>query len=56
MSNEIKYDGVPVTQTNSEYDEVAARMKQRDEHLARRLRFMRIVVRILDVGFGFSTS
>jgi hypothetical protein len=56
MAEEIKYDGVPITQTSSEYDEVAARLKKRDAHLTRRLRFMRIVVRILDVGFGFAPS
>jgi len=36
----------------SEYDEVAARMRKRDEHLTRQLRRMRIVVRALDLGFG----
>jgi hypothetical protein len=52
MSEGVKYDGIPNTQI-SEYDEIAARLKKRDEHMARRLRLMRIVVRILDVGFGF---
>ena len=52
MSEEQKYDEVPNTQVNV-YDETAARLKQRDEHLTRRLRRMRIIVRILDLGFGF---
>jgi hypothetical protein len=38
----------------SDYDDVAARMRKRDEYLTRRLRRMRIVVRILDLGFGFA--
>ena len=37
----------------SEYEQVAARMKKRDEHLGRQLRRIRILVRILDLGFGF---
>jgi hypothetical protein len=56
MSEAIKYDGVPLTSQTSEHDEITARLRKRDEHLTRRLRFMRIVVRILDVGFGFSRS
>jgi hypothetical protein len=48
MSEGIKYDFIP-----SSHDEIAARLKKRDEHLTRRIRHMRIVVRILDLGFGF---
>jgi len=55
MSEKQKHDEVPNTNVN-EYDEIAARLKERDEHLTRRLRRMRIVVRILDLGFGFVPS
>ena len=51
MSEPMK-DAVQESQI-SEYEQVAARMKERDKFLTRRLRRMRIVVRILDVGFGF---
>jgi hypothetical protein len=47
-----KYDPVEETQI-SEHDETGARMRKRDEYLTRRLRRMRIIVRILDFGFGW---
>ena len=52
MSKRIDSDVVPESQLN-EYEQIAARMKKRDELLTRRLRRMRIIVRILDLGFGF---
>ena len=54
MSETIKLNAALPESRISEYEEVAARMKKRDEHLTRRLRRMRIVVRILDLGFGFA--
>lgn len=52
MSKPNDSDVVPESQL-SEYEQIAARMKKRDELLRRRLRRMRIIVRILDLGFGF---
>ena len=51
MREDVKYE-VPHAQF-SEHDDVAARMRKRHEQLTRRLRNIRIVVRILDFGFGF---
>jgi hypothetical protein len=50
--SEVKYDTVQEPQI-SEYEQIAARMRERDKFLTRRLRRMRVIVRILDVGFGF---
>lgn len=52
MSESTKYDALTEAQIR-EYDQVAAQMKKRDEHLLRQLRRMRLVVRTLDLGFGF---
>ena len=52
MSKAVEYDVAPETQL-SEYEQIAAQMKKRDEELRHRLRQMRIIVRILDLGFGF---
>lgn len=52
MSDIVKYgpdDESPI----SEHEQIMARMKKRDEHLTRRLRRLRAVVRVLDLGFGF---
>jgi hypothetical protein len=56
MSETIKLNAALPESRISEYEEVAARMKKRDEHLTRHLRRMRILVRILDLGFGFDFS
>lgn len=54
MSKSLKLDAVLPESPISEYDEVTARMRKRDEHLTRQLRRMRILVRVLDLGFGFA--
>jgi len=38
----------------SEYDRITEQMKKRHEYLTRQLRRIRIFVRILDLGFGYS--
>lgn len=53
MSQHEKADPVEQTQIN---DETGARMRKRDEYLTRHLRRMRIIVRILDFGFGWVIS
>jgi hypothetical protein len=50
MSSDAKYNPVPESQP---YDEVTVRLRKRDEQLTRRLRRIRVVVRILDFGFGY---
>ena len=50
MSKPLNYDVVPESQLN-EYEQIAARMKKRDEQLTRKFRRMRIIVRILDLDF-----
>jgi len=54
MSETIKLNTALPESHLSEYEEVTARMRKRDEYLTRQLRRMRIIVRILDLGFGFA--
>jgi hypothetical protein len=56
MSQHEKADPVEQTQINEHDDETGARMRKRDEYLTRHLRRMRIIVRILDFGFGWVIS
>jgi len=53
MSATVKY-GPDEEPPISEYEQIMARMKKRDEYLTRRLRRMRAVVRVLSLGVGFS--
>jgi hypothetical protein len=52
MPEDVKYG--PVSDVLiSEHEEVAARMRKRDAQLTRRLHLMRLMVRVLDLGFGY---
>jgi hypothetical protein len=53
MTEPVKYDAVPETAQMSEFDEISEQMQARDKYLTRQLHRMRILVRILDVIFGF---
>jgi len=53
MSYPKQYEELSQTTGSPEYDQITEQMRQRDAQLRRHLRYSRIFIRILDVGFGY---